>query len=484
MKQRTERIAGELRVLSRAIAGTEGRKRKTEMREQTRIRVLCVDGHPLRSGRIAAQLLPDNETAQMFGSKQFSFKTALLLGLCILLAGCGARNTNVGPSIEFSKVPLVGEGGPDKLDTIEGRVVRARPGQQIVLFARWGPWWVQPLADQPFTSIQSDSTWRSSTHLGTDYAALLVDPGYRPPATMDVLPNEGAGVVAVTITKGRPVFWQTWWFLLGAMGAFALAVMVLFRVRMHRATQQHSLRLEERLAERTRIAQELHDTLLQDFLSVSMQLHVANDQLAVDSPAKPLVSRVLDLMGRVIEEGRNTVQGLRSSKWRSQDLEQAFSRIQQELAIAQQASFRVIVEGVARPLRPAIGDDVYLVGREALANAFHHSGASEIEVELEYAADQLRLLVRDNGCGIASDVPQSARAGHWGLSGMRERTARIGAKLKVLSRAEAGTEIELSVPSHIAYLPRDSDLPVRWFSRLHSRNAQGTDSPIESERVR
>jgi signal transduction histidine kinase len=97
--------------------------------------------------------------------------------------------------------------------------------------------------------------------------------------------------------------------------------------------------------ERTRIAQELHDTLLQDFLSVSMQLHVANDQLAGDSPAKPIVTRVLDLMGHVIEEGRNTVQGLRSSNWRSQDLEQAFSRIQQELAITQKASFRVIVEG-------------------------------------------------------------------------------------------------------------------------------------------
>lgn len=417
----------------------------------------------------------------MCGSKQFCLKKALLLGLCVLLAGCGARNTNVAPSIEFTKIPLVGEGGPDKLDTIEGRVVRARPGQQIVLFARWGPWWVQPLADQPFTKIQPDSTWSSSTHFGTEYAALLVDPEYRPQATMDVLPSEDAGVIAVAITKGRPVFWQTWWFLLSSAAAFALAAVTLFRARMQKANRQHTLLLEERLAERTRIAQELHDTLLQDFLSASMQLHVANDQLAVDSPAKPLVTHVLDMMGRAIEEGRNTVQGLRSSSWGSQDLEQAFSRIQQELAIAQKANFRVIVEGVARPLRPAIGDEVYLIGREALANAFHHSGASEIEVEVEYAANQLRLLVRDNGCGIASDVLHSGRDGHWGLSGMRERAERIGAKLRVLSRADAGTEIELSVLGHIAYIPRDSDRPVRWLSRL--RKAKGTDSPIESERV-
>jgi signal transduction histidine kinase len=454
------------------------------MRARARIRVLCADSRPLLRERIAAQPGYHNQLAQMFGPKQFRLKKALLLGLCVLLAGCAARNTNVGPSIEFTSIPVVGEGGPNKLDTIEGRVIQARPGQQIVLFARWGPWWVQPFTEQPFTKIQPDSTWRSSTHLGTQYAALLVDPGYRPPTTMDVLPNQGAGVIVVAITKGRPVFWQTWWFFLDAALAFAFVMAALFRVRMHNMTRQLSLRLEERLAERTRIAQELHDTLLQDFLSVSMQLHVANDQLAVDSPAKPLVTRALDMIGRVIEEGRNTVLGLRSSKWGSHELEKAFARIQEELAVTKGARFRVIVEGIARPLRPVIGDDVFLIGREALANAFHHSGASEIEVELEYAPDQLKLVVRDNGCGIAGDVLQSARDGRWGLSGMRERSGRIGAKLRVLSRPAAGTEIELSVPSDIAYLPRDSDRPVRWLSRLHPRKAKGADSPVESEQIR
>jgi signal transduction histidine kinase len=434
-------------------------------------------------GGIADQLLYDDEAAQMFEVKQFCLKKALWLGLCVLLAGCGQRNAKVGPSIEFTKVPLAGHGGPDRLDTIEGRVVQARPGQQIVLFARWGPWWVQPLADQPFSKIQPDSTWRSSTHFGTEYAAVLVDPGYRPQPTMEVLPSVGAGVIVVAITKGRAVFWQTGWFMLGSGVAFGLAVMMLFRLRMQKVARQHTLLLEERLAERTRIAQELHDTLLQDFLSVSMQLHVANDQLASDSPAKAIVNRVLDLMGRVIEESRNTVHGLRSSSWRSQDLEQAFSRIQEELAITQKASLCVIVEGVARPLRPVIGDDVYLIGREALANAFQHSGASEIEVELEYSDNQLRLLVRDNGCGMANEILQSARNGHWGLSRMRERTERIGGKLRVWSRAAAGTEIELTIPSHTAYLPRDSDRPAGWHSRVHAQRAKKTDLPIESERV-
>ncbi len=89
----------------------------------------------------------------MFGSKQSSLDKALLLGLCVLLAGCGARNKNGAPSIEFTRIPPAGEGGPDKLASIEGRVTGARPGQQIVLFAKSGPWWVQPLADQPFTRL-------------------------------------------------------------------------------------------------------------------------------------------------------------------------------------------------------------------------------------------------------------------------------------------------------------------------------------------
>lgn len=419
----------------------------------------------------------------MPGFNQACLKKTLLAGLCVLLAVCGARSNNGAPSIEFTRIPLAGEGGPDKQDSIEGRVMGARPGQQIVLYARWGPWYVQPLADQPFTKIEPDSSWRNSTHFGTEYAALLVEPGYHPPATLDALPNGGGGVIAVAITKGRPVFWQTWWFLLASLAALALAVAALFRMRMRKVTRQLSVRLEERLAERTRIAQELHDTLLQDFLSVSMQLHVANDLLAADSPVKPLVTRVLDLMGGVIEEGRNTLQGLRSAHWGSQDLEQAFSRIQRELGITKQVRFRVIVEGVARPLQPMIGDDVYLIGREALANAFHHSGASEIEVELDYADTQLKVLVRDNGCGLPSEALRSGRSVHWGLSGMRARAERIGARLRILSREKTGTEIELSVDGHIAYIPRESDRRMRWFSLPHAQSSKAASTSVESEQA-
>jgi hypothetical protein len=132
-----------------------------------------------------------------------TWKGVLLVALSVLLGGCRPETATAGRSIEFTKVPQADEGGPDKLDTIEGRVVGARPGQQVVLYARSGVWWVQPVSNEPFTTINPDSTWKNSTHLGTEYAALLVEPGYRPPATVEVLPKEGGGVIAVATTEGE-----------------------------------------------------------------------------------------------------------------------------------------------------------------------------------------------------------------------------------------------------------------------------------------
>jgi signal transduction histidine kinase len=228
------------------------------------------------------------------------------------------------------------------------------------------------------------------------------------------------------------------------------------------------MRFEERLAERTRIAQELHDTLLQGFLSASMQLHVADDQLPTDSPAKPLITRVLALMGRVIDEGRNAVRGLRSDPGDAHDLGQAFSRVAQEF-VMQGVDFRVVMEGLPRALHPVIRDEVYRIGRESLVNAIRHSGASKIEVEVDYSASNLRVLVRDNGCGIDPQVLRAGRDGHWGLPGMRERAENVGAKLRLWSRVTAGTEVELTVPGRIAFQSHVPARPRQWFARVNPR---------------
>ncbi len=208
---------------------------------------------------------------------------------------------------------------------------------------------------------------------------------------------------------------------------------------------------EARLAERTRIAQELHDTLLQGILSASMLLHVVDKHLPAQSPAKPLLDRVLDLIRQVSADGRNAIQGLRLAVLDSDNLEQSFSRIPRELGIQKMPDYRVVVQGQPRALHPVIRDEVYRIGREAVANAFRHSEAHLIEVELEYMPARLRIVVRDDGCGIDEDVLRSGRAGHWGLSGMRGRASKIGARLKVFSRVPGGTEIELSVPGQVAF---------------------------------
>lgn len=129
---------------------------------------------------------------------------ALALGIPVLflLNGCAFRNAATTPSIEFTTIPPAAEGGPDNVAPIAGRVVGGRPGQKIVLFAKAGIWWVQPTTNEPFTSIQPDSTWSTSTHLGTEYAALLVEPAYRPPTKLDTLPSEGGDIVAVKSVSG------------------------------------------------------------------------------------------------------------------------------------------------------------------------------------------------------------------------------------------------------------------------------------------
>src|SRR5829696_8765174 len=139
------------------------------------------------------------------------------------------------------------------------------------------------------------------------------------------------------------MFWQTWWFRLACVLSVGLAIFAFYRARVRRLTRLINVRSEERLAERTRIAQELHDTLLQGVLSASMQLHVLSDRLPAESPERPLLDRVLGLIRRVAEEGRNAVRGLRTTASDPHDLEHAFSGIPEELVVPATTGYRVVV---------------------------------------------------------------------------------------------------------------------------------------------
>ena len=275
-----------------------------------------------------------------------------------------------------------------------------------------------------------------------------------------------------------PAVWQTWWcrslFLLFVFGS----VMALYTARLRSLSHSLNMRFEERLAERTRIARDLHDTLLQGLLSASMQLHVAADRLPDQTPAKPQINRVLALMGRVTEEGRNALRGLRSTETSANSLEASLSVALHEFGERGGQSM-VGSKGRVRAIHPIVCDEIYHIAREALANAVHHAQATEIQADLTYATRQLRLSIRDNGIGIDPVTLKFGRDGHWGLAGMRERARRIHGNLQVSSRTGAGTEISVAVPGYLAYLPEQTDGLRAWLQRLIWRrlsNAKFRDS--------
>jgi len=279
-----------------------------------------------------------------------------------------------------------------------------------------------------------------------------------------------------------PPWWRTWWFTATCAVVMLLSLRFAYAYRLRQIARRFNELMEERVEERTRIARELHDTLLQGFISASMQLHVAADQLPAHSPAKTDVGRVLQLMAQVTDEGRNVVGGLRSPSSSAGDLEQVLSVIQQEYAAQSHVDYRVTIEGRSRPLNPVIRDEVYRIGREAVVNAFRHSAASSIEVALEYAPNHLRMCVRDNGRGIDPQVVGEGSQQHWGLSGMRERADRMGARFKVWTRAAAGTEVELSVPGQVAFQTEPSTGRFGWLQRLRRRRTTTRQGASDLER--
>jgi len=217
-----------------------------------------------------------------------------------------------------------------------------------------------------------------------------------------------------------------------------------------RVRREGAIRGEERRKGRARIARELDRRLFQRFLGVSVLVDSAVGEMPADEPVKAAANRTLFVIRRVIEEGRKTLAGMGLSDLRSASLERALAEIADEIAPGG-AKVRICVLGRHRELPQSIADEVYLVAREALVNALRHSEATSIEVEVEYLTGRLRLVVRDNGIGIDREVLERKREFHWGLKGMRERAASIGAQLRILSRAAAGTEVEVSVATDLVY---------------------------------
>jgi signal transduction histidine kinase len=211
-------------------------------------------------------------------------------------------------------------------------------------------------------------------------------------------------------------------------------------------SRKRKLPQQERREERLRIARELHDTVLQGFLSASMQLCVVNDSLSADSPAKPALQRALDLMRKCLDEARNALLGLRAPVLPDGSLEKALSEFRDDFAPRDRTSIRIVITGETTSLDPTLLEQIFLIAREALLNALRHSRATEVEAEVEYLRRKLRVVVRDNGIGIDPQLLRARQDSHWGLRGMRERAASIGAKFQLWTKPGAGTEVAISVP--------------------------------------
>jgi signal transduction histidine kinase len=211
--------------------------------------------------------------------------------------------------------------------------------------------------------------------------------------------------------------------------------------------REQNLRLEERGNERARIARELHDTLFQGFFGASMVLHNVVEAMPADSPERHPMEKALEVVQRVLEEGRAVLQGLRAAAFAPASVERELSGFVEDFATSG-VRCEITVTGNPKALRADVQEQINLIGREALVNALLHSGATCIETEVEYSPRRLRVIVRDNGRGIDPQVVRARRDWHWGLVGMRERAEGIGATLEIWSRPGAGTEVEIEVPSH------------------------------------
>jgi signal transduction histidine kinase len=293
--------------------------------------------------------------------------------------------------------------------------------------------------------------------------------------------NGPEGSLPLEIT---PQYWQTWEFRLAGVVVLILMAALLYQVRTRQLVKQAHVRFEARFAERTRIAQELHDTLLQGFFSASLQLHVAMDRVPENSAARPMLVRVLKVMDEVIEEARNAVLGLRAPSSMVLSLEQIFAKMPEDIPGSEGVKYQVVVEGTIRPLNSIVHAEVCRIGREALTNAFRHAEAHTIEVNIEYTARYLRVQICDDGRGIDAQVLRAGREGHWGLRGMRERADRIGAKLQLGSRNDAGMEVILVVPGDVAYKSSPRRVAWRWIRRWMSARSKAEARAEAEEEAR
>jgi len=226
----------------------------------------------------------------------------------------------------------------------------------------------------------------------------------------------------------------------------------MYRWRTRRLARRYDERMQERLAERERIARALHDTLLQNMQGLILRFQGVAKRLPSESDALRRIGPILDQATTVMAQGRSELMDLRTATDQGEDLATALGTFGRSLSEDLGPRFTLAVTGDARPVAATARHEIYCIGREALFNAYRHADAGHVEVELAYSRDDFGLSVRDDGAGMPEDILRNAgKEGHWGLAGMRERAAALGGSLALRRRQPAGTEVCLQLPAHRVY---------------------------------
>ncbi|MDB5464838.1 MAG: histidine kinase [Phenylobacterium sp.] len=247
-----------------------------------------------------------------------------------------------------------------------------------------------------------------------------------------------------------PLWWQTWAFKALVALALGAALWMLYRLRLRQVSGRLRARLQERLDERERIARELHDTLLQGVQGLTLKLQSLAEQMPSGQPARKLMEQALDRADEMLAEGRDRVRNLRDAQ-ASDDLPDVLAAAADRLRLDPAIEIKVAVDGAPRSLHPVVFDEVVAVASEALFNAFTHAHAEHVAVEVRYERNQLVVRVHDDGVGIERQVLERGREGHFGLTGMRERAAKIRGQLSIRSSPGAGADVTIAVPAGLAY---------------------------------
>ena len=282
--------------------------------------------------------------------------------------------------------------------------------------------------------------------------------------------NEAGASLAFSVA---PAWFQTNWFRIACVGAFLILMRGLYQLRLQQLHRQFNVRLEER----TRIARELHDTLLQSLHGLMFEFQAVRNMFH-RRPEEALHALDGAITGteRAITESQVAIEGLRDAHVAENDLAQLLRATGEELVASRcvdhdAPTFGLTVEGERRTLVPVTRDEVYRIAREVLRNAFRHAHARRIEAEILYDEHQFRLRVRDDGKGMDPQVlEKGGRAGHWGLPGVRERAQQMGAKMDIWSEAGAGTEVQLTVAAAIAYEKTRDRSGLRLFRRTRNHD--------------